>query len=503
MFHFKSTVMKNLLLILVGFLCTANLFAQTDPQKADTVFYYEWENGGWALTSRSFNTYGEGCQPGSLTYQDLVNGLWINTGKTLYTYDASGRVSAQTEQFWTQFLVNGLWINSIKMLYTYDANSRLSVEIQQNWDTVSSSFENYLRYTFTYNASGNFTFTSTETWDGSAWQPSVRETYTYDGNGYLISLLSEDSLGGSWTNVSLATYTNNSDGKPHIVLDQTSNGSWRQTYTYNGAGKVLTYLDEYWDADSGWTTWQRYTYTYSGNNLTNLLVEYGDNNVEQINHQYTYTYNGDGTVSQYIRQNWDGIWVNNVRGDYVYTTACALPLTLLNFTGTKNNNSVLLTWKTANEINTSHFAVQRSLDAVDYSDIKIVPATPGSVTKTYSFTDNLEGIKAPKIYYRLKMVDKDGKFKMSNVVLVTLANQGLRFSIRPNPAKNYFVITNNASAPSDALVNIIDFSGRSVSKQTITLSGGQKINISALPKGVYMVIINTGDNITTQKLVVQ
>jgi hypothetical protein len=187
----------------------------------------------------------------------------------------------------------------------------------------------------------------------------------------------------------------------------------------------------------------------------------------------------------------------------VYITACALPLTLLNFTGTKNNNSVLLTWKTANEINTSNFAVQRSLDAVDFSDIKIVPATPGSVAKTYSFTDNVAAIKAPKIYYRLKMVDKDGKFKLSNVVLVTLANQGLRFTIKPNPTKNYFVITYDDSVPLDALVTISDFSGRSVLKQTITPGGGQKINISALPKGVYMVTINTGDNITTQKLVIE
>ena len=60
--HFKSTVMKNLLLVFVGFLLTANLFAQTAPQKADTVFTYEWKSEGWELTWRSFNTYNEECQ---------------------------------------------------------------------------------------------------------------------------------------------------------------------------------------------------------------------------------------------------------------------------------------------------------------------------------------------------------------------------------------------------------------------------------------------------------
>jgi len=54
--------MKNLLLTLVGFLFTANLFAQAVPQKADTVFTYEWKSEGWELTWRSFNTDNEECQ---------------------------------------------------------------------------------------------------------------------------------------------------------------------------------------------------------------------------------------------------------------------------------------------------------------------------------------------------------------------------------------------------------------------------------------------------------
>ena len=149
--------MKNLLLVFVGFLFTANLFAQTAPQKADTVFTYEWVNDGWALFSRIFNTYNEGCQPESKTDQALVNGLWINNSKILYTYDANSRVSVQTEQ---------------------------------SWDTISSSFENSYRNTYTYNASGNETVIFTETWDGSAWQNESRDTYIFRpdpvrGNGSL------------------------------------------------------------------------------------------------------------------------------------------------------------------------------------------------------------------------------------------------------------------------------------------------------------------------------
>jgi hypothetical protein len=480
--------MKNLLLTFVGFLFTANLFAQTAPQKADTVFTYEWKSEEWEFTWRSFNTYNEECQSESLTSQALVNGLWINSSKTLYTYNANSRVSAQTEQL---------------------------------WDTISSSFEKSYRYAFTYNASGNTTFMLFERWDGSAWQNDSRYTYTYDGNGYLISLLEEAWFGGSWVNNLLYTYTNNSGGTPHIVLGQAWNrgtatweNSWRTTYTYNGAGKIFTILLEQWQSAS-WVNIQRWTYTYSGNDLTNEIREHNSNAGWVNEHQSTYTYNGDGTVSQTIFQHWDegeGIWVNSGRLDHVYTTACALPLTLLNFTGTKNNSSVLLTWKTANEINTSHFAVQRSLDAVDFTDIKIVPATSGSVTKTYSFTDNVAAIKAPKIYYRLKMVDKDGKFSYSAVVQVDYTKINIdKITITPNPLSNSTTISFSLSNTQKVSINIFDMNGRLVktllnselqqgTHQLVWNVKDEKGN--AVTAGIYFLRMQIGNSVETKKIIV-
>ena len=141
--------MKNLLLVFVGFLLTANLFAQPSLQRADTVLTYEWTSGSWEFTWRSFKTYYEGCEPGSLTRQAFANGLWINFSKTLYAYDANNRVSAETYQL---------------------------------WDTISSSFKNSYIDTYTYNTSGSITVVFRETWDGSAWQNGSRATYTYNAS---------------------------------------------------------------------------------------------------------------------------------------------------------------------------------------------------------------------------------------------------------------------------------------------------------------------------------
>jgi hypothetical protein len=55
---------------------------------------------------------------------------------------------------------------------------------------------------------------------------------------------------------------------------------------------------------------------------------------------------------------------------YFASSNVILPVRLLTFTGSlQNNNSVLLSWKTENEINTSHFIVERSIDGSNFNNI--------------------------------------------------------------------------------------------------------------------------------------
>ena len=123
-----------------------------------------------------------------------------------------------------------------------------------------------------------------------------------------------------------------------------------------------------------------------------------------------------------------------------------LPLDLLTFTGQlQNNNSVLLNWKTENEVNTSHFVVERSADGIRYSGIGNVTAngrnnTGGSFN--YSFTDN-DAINqsSQRLYYRLKMVDIDGSYKYSNIISVSFPLITGKLSIAPNPVLTEVKVT--------------------------------------------------------------
>jgi hypothetical protein len=108
---------------------------------------------------------------------------------------------------------------------------------------------------------------------------------------------------------------------------------------------------------------------------------------------------------------------------------------------------------------------------------------------------------ANKLYYRLQMVDKDGKFTYSNIATVQIAN-GMLFVIYPNPVKDELLITSNASL-NNAQVRISDPGGRVVYQQQIsnTQPGTTKINVSGFRKGVYYLQLITGSNSQTAKFV--
>ena len=119
-----------------------------------------------------------------------------------------------------------------------------------------------------------------------------------------------------------------------------------------------------------------------------------------------------------------------------------LPLTLLSFSANKvDDNSALLDWVTVEEYNTSHFLVQRSEDAKNWVDLGAVDAAGQSTeARSYSFMDrNVYDGRRPNMryYYRLVMIDKDGKFNISNIDVVKFSNVdegNTTVFIYPNPS---------------------------------------------------------------------
>ena len=96
-----------------------------------------------------------------------------------------------------------------------------------------------------------------------------------------------------------------------------------------------------------------------------------------------------------------------------------LPVKLLDFTGKLNGTKVDLFWATSSESNSSHFEVEHSTDGQEFKAFTIVRAKGTSNSESnYAAIDPLpvKGLN----YYRLKMVDKDGAYDYSKIVIIKL-----------------------------------------------------------------------------------
>ncbi|MEO6837609.1 MAG: T9SS type A sorting domain-containing protein, partial [Ginsengibacter sp.] len=183
-----------------------------------------------------------------------------------------------------------------------------------------------------------------------------------------------------------------------------------------------------------------------------------------------------------------------------------LPVTLLNFTATLQSQDVKLDWSTSTEINSSHFIIQRSIDGTHFTDIGSVNAAGNSsIKKQYSYNDNeYLNAGADILYYRLQLVDIDGKFKYSGVLSVKLNGTVTNLEVYPNPVRDQLSVLFSSANENKIALRINDVKGRQMYYQTF-ISGNasnlQNINVSGFATGVYFVQMITGKEIKTVKFI--
>jgi hypothetical protein len=177
----------------------------------------------------------------------------------------------------------------------------------------------------------------------------------------------------------------------------------------------------------------------------------------------------------------------------------AVPLQLTGFSVQKAGSSVQLNWSTAQEQNSKEFVVERSTDQSNWNTVATVAATGTSNgTANYSAIDNnpAQGVN----YYRLKMVDADGSYVNSDVKSVTFSSS-FSVSISPNPASTFINVTLNGNNNASRVI-VSDLNGKVVFNQTTTAPKLQ-INSSTFAKGMYIIKVVNGTEISTNKVIVQ
>ena len=309
------------------------------------------------------------------------------------------------------------------------------------------------------------------TWD-------LMESPTANASGIMFSNVTSNSVTINWTNgngdnrLLLASPDAEIDAFPSDGADYSGNAVFgsgsavgaNNYVVYNGTGSSVTV--------TGLTSGKTYFFR---------VVEYNKNSVTGNNALYLLGDNPESSVA--------------ISG--------ALPVNINYLKVTKlNNNNAEIDWETQQEINSQSFEIQKSTDGTNFSPIGSITAKGNSQSKTsYSFIDHSP--VAGKNYYRLKEMDVDGKFTLSNIISVDLSITGNHFKIISYPGKKYFgVIKNDNIDFSEATIIVRNTAGQTIIKQSLLNINSQMVSSPLLASGIYFATIFDGRETHTEKVVI-
>jgi hypothetical protein len=180
-----------------------------------------------------------------------------------------------------------------------------------------------------------------------------------------------------------------------------------------------------------------------------------------------------------------------------------LPINLISFKGTCNNNDADLTWSTASETNNNFFVIERSDDAIHFNAIAQIQGAGNSNTMlTYNYTDK-NALSQAVNYYHLKQVDYDGKSTTSEIIAVQCNKVDDNF-LRIGNSENYITLFFTYPPSGNLTVQIYDKIGRCVHIQKFDAQQATTFQIEkqTLSSGIYTLLISSPQEIISRKVVV-
>jgi hypothetical protein len=187
--------------------------------------------------------------------------------------------------------------------------------------------------------------------------------------------------------------------------------------------------------------------------------------------------------------------VNAYFDDLSILKTVSLPIELVSFTGVLLDGQVDLNWQISNAVNFSRFEIEKSTNGMSYLPIGTSNYEPGKTVYTYKDTLLLSD---SHIFYRLKMIDIDGKYVYSTTLAFNRSAVKV-FDVSPNPARGTIIVTGLLSR---GWITVAGINGSRILqlevRNTILL-----IDISTLQKGTYVISYRQSGNTNSKMLVIQ
>ena len=217
----------------------------------------------------------------------------------------------------------------------------------------------------------------------------------------------------------------------------------------------------------------------------------------------------DLTINMYIEDDAYGINASTQSGSQTAVTGFALnpilPVLYHSFNVVQNGNAVDLDWHTSSELNNRFFAIERSIDKVNFKEVGRVN---GSATNPwgamYDWTD--VNPEAGVNHYRLRQIDFDGKSTFSDIESVVFMPTAdfLVTGILPNPTNATSVLVLNSRKDGNLQMKVFDIMGKVHFRNEFQVAVGTnnlKVDLSDYPTGLYFIQIGDDDIFKIVKLI--
>jgi hypothetical protein len=190
------------------------------------------------------------------------------------------------------------------------------------------------------------------------------------------------------------------------------------------------------------------------------------------------------------------------------TEAIVLPIELTSFTATCDGKSALVEWTTATERNNDYFIVERSDDAINFTEVARVAGAGNSIEPLdYSYTDY--GIHGGDNYYRLVQVDYDGTRTASEIIVANCVEMSAGepdVQAYPNPFDGELTLELDNFDNRPARIYVYDMLGKLIYTDKVASPQNYYetvLNLSNLPPATYTVRVSTADFVINRKVVKQ
>jgi hypothetical protein len=231
--------------------------------------------------------------------------------------------------------------------------------------------------------------------------------------------------------------------------------------------------------------------TASNTNFNGTTLSVTDNTNDPIGTVYTLVSSASGSITGPFAS----ITLPFTLGNLTYNSnsitiekviPVPLPLTWGSFTVAEQNSHVYLNWTTLQEINTSRFIVEKSVDGSTFTAIGEVSAAGNSTATTgYTFID-FHPAAGNVNYYRLKQIDINNRYTYSSIrSLKTSAEYLSILKGIVNPFKDQFRMFTTSK---DFSFSISDLSGKLMCKGML-VPGSNTIDCQKWSRGVYQVSV--------------